>query len=737
MHFSRYGRPLGLFISILLLMALAVAASLETNGAHASRFITTDDAAQLATNPVSENLELVGHIGGSTLAIAVHGQYAYIGEGSQVTVLSIADPEAPVVVGTSAPLPGIVQGISVSGEYAYVAAEWGVHIFDISEPTAPAEVGFFATPGVAKDVTVDDQYAYIADSSDSLLILDITNLEIPKLTGALVLVGGRSDHMGVDVRDGIAFVASGYGLKVVDVHDPANPVLTGDYAPYGSGAEALDIVVIGTHAYYLDMASLTIFDVADPIWPFETGQVQYFHNARALSVDGDYAYVADAGYGLYIIDISDHRNPLKIGTSSTPSLSGSHDVAVIAGYALTAGDHRGLHVYDVSDPTTPIEAAHYDSRGRPMNLDVESDHAYVTLGWDGLRVVDIENPEEPTEAGSFGYNGYDEFYALDVSGDYAYVAAKYGLYVLDISDPSVPKEVNSHWDGGNDVVAVDNYVYLARDDGGLTILDATDPSALVSVGHLNTEGTAVSVAVSGNFAYLTLRYFDGLTSSLTVVDISDPTTPRVAGAVDFEALAQQVASHGKHAYVAVSQGLRIIDVSSPDTPVVVRAYSIAGVTWDVTIGDDFVATSGSYGLNLIDASDPIAPLAVGHSETPGGGYGVKASGNLLYLADGDGGLLIERRTPTYSVSGRVTAQEGHPIQDAGVSTGYKQATTDINGVYTLAGLLPGTHVIRVAKDDHMFTPQSQTVTVPPSKEGVNFITTGAAPIVYLPSIIGP
>ena len=65
-------------------------------------------------------IEWVGSIGGSVRAVAVEGDYAYLGEGAALTVLDVSDPAQPVRVSRLA-LPGIVQGIHIVGDYAYVA----------------------------------------------------------------------------------------------------------------------------------------------------------------------------------------------------------------------------------------------------------------------------------------------------------------------------------------------------------------------------------------------------------------------------------------------------------------------------------------------------------------------------------------------------------------------------------------------------------------------------------------
>jgi len=92
-----------------------------------------------------ENVELVGHIGGVTHAVAVQGNHAYIGNGPSFTVLDISNPTSPIVLGRTDPLPSIIRGVAISGSFAYVAAGSDFVIIDVTDPTSPTEVGSYHT----------------------------------------------------------------------------------------------------------------------------------------------------------------------------------------------------------------------------------------------------------------------------------------------------------------------------------------------------------------------------------------------------------------------------------------------------------------------------------------------------------------------------------------------------------------------------------------------------------------
>ncbi|MFQ5518265.1 MAG: LVIVD repeat-containing protein, partial [Acidimicrobiia bacterium] len=145
---------------------------------------SVDSLTGAASQQQAENVELVGQIGGVTEAVAVWGNYAYIGMGPRLVILDVADPAHPRVVGQTAPLPGVVWDVAVAGGYAYLADyDAGLRIIDVSQPAAPAEVGSFDSPGYAEGVAVAGGYAYLADGYAGLRIIDVSQPAAPAEVG--------------------------------------------------------------------------------------------------------------------------------------------------------------------------------------------------------------------------------------------------------------------------------------------------------------------------------------------------------------------------------------------------------------------------------------------------------------------------------------------------------------------------------------------------------------------------
>ena len=85
------------FVTVLTVAFLALAMILVTSTANAHLNPTS-----LANSNIE--LETAGHIGGSTGAVFVDGDTAYVGMGNELAILDISDPSMPTRVGCFRPL---------------------------------------------------------------------------------------------------------------------------------------------------------------------------------------------------------------------------------------------------------------------------------------------------------------------------------------------------------------------------------------------------------------------------------------------------------------------------------------------------------------------------------------------------------------------------------------------------------------------------------------------------------
>jgi hypothetical protein len=261
---------------------------------------------------------------------------------------------------------------------------------------------------------------------------------------------------------------------------------------------AYGLAVVGNYAYVANCGSgLRIIDVSDPQSPFEAGYYDTADYARGVAVSGIYAYVAYGYSGLRVLDVSNPSSPVEVGICATPDYAWG--VALSGNYAYVAAEDAGLQVVDISNPSTPVIVGACGTPSSAMSIVVADSHAYVAALGAGLRIIDVSNPASPVEVGFYDITP-DLEYGIAVSGNYAYMGNFHSLRVIDVSNPASPVEVGNLYEAlaVNSVAVAGSRAYLAN--GNVTVVDVSNPQAPSEVGYYG-DANAFGMAVSGIYAY--------------------------------------------------------------------------------------------------------------------------------------------------------------------------------------------------------------------------------------------
>lgn len=194
-----------------------------------------------------------------------------------------------------------------------------------------------------------------------------------------------------------------------------------------------------------------------------------------------------------------------------------------------------------------------------------------------------------------------------------------------------------------------NRAYVADFSAGMEIIDVSDPSNPVLLGQYDSPGYAWGVAIAGNFAYLADE-----ATGLIVLDVSDPSGPERIGGYNTSGSAFSVSLVGSLAYVADGEaGLIILDVSTPATPHRVGSLRLPGEVRQVVVSGNYAyladrtldGTDWSIGaLHVIDVSDPTAPTLAASFATRGQTWTLDRAGDFVYLG-ADELEVIDVRNP--------------------------------------------------------------------------------------------
>ncbi|MBI5952267.1 MAG: hypothetical protein HY865_11465 [Chloroflexi bacterium] len=359
------------------------------------------------------------------------------------------------------------------GKYIYIASD-GIMIIELLDNGIPNK-GSLTTilkETLIEDIVVEDDYLYAAVRSlDDLQVINISNPLQPVIEGSYT---SKGTVIGLEKKGNYVYLGSQYeGIKIIDVSNPKAPLEVGSYA-YDKSTPARSLAMVDHYIYFATGPNgLQIIDVANPTMPIEIHSLDKLRFVEKITIVDNYAYVSLDYYDLLIMDITKPYQPLIV--KEYENIIWKEVIAAHGNYAYLVGVDGGLWKVDINIPSE-IKNIYKISNDpeKPQGItgiDVRESYIYVVAGRDGLRIVDIS--ETANEVGVYqeaGINAHD----VAVSGNLAYIANG-GLLVVDVSNPSKPVKIGSYelpiatWG-----MAVDGeYIYIASGTDGIFIFHYT------------------------------------------------------------------------------------------------------------------------------------------------------------------------------------------------------------------------------------------------------------------------
>lgn len=277
---------------------------------------------------------------------------------------------------------GRCRAVYARNDTVYFGSGDTLKIVDFTEPATPVEVGSVILPEQLRDIVVNSNYIYVADWNSGLRIIDISDPAIPTEISSYQFEGVASK---IAVRGCYAYLADGINLRILDITDPANPSVILDYDHSGNASTDVVVVVVD-FAYILDYwGILSIVDISDPTAPVWLGQSNIGEAAQGLAIQGDYAYGQSFyGDGLQIINISDPTNPTLAGFDDKYT---SYGLDVSGAFAYIADGGDGLWIVDIRTPAQPVEVGDFNTGSSARDVFVSGRVAYVASYDAGLYVI--------------------------------------------------------------------------------------------------------------------------------------------------------------------------------------------------------------------------------------------------------------------------------------------------------------------------------------------------------------
>lgn len=241
------------------------------------------------------------------------------------------------------------QSLYVQGDYAYGGNLSRLSIYDVSDPANPTNISVITLNGdfMGRDLQVDGAYAYasgMGPERDEFVIVNVANPLAPSLVRYTNSIGQ------FDPKGALMFTTLSNEMVVFSVTNQMSWTELSRTSVTGAGC----ILVEDGIAYVATGSGIRIFDVSNPASPAQIGSVSV-SNPGKLTLDGTrLCAMSDPWYAseLKIVDVSNPAAPVLLPVPG--GVGGNYQwMATEDGFVYIAGD-GSTKVYDVRDPALPV-----------------------------------------------------------------------------------------------------------------------------------------------------------------------------------------------------------------------------------------------------------------------------------------------------------------------------------------------------------------------------------------------
>jgi len=403
--------------------------------------------------------------------------------------------------------------------------------------------------------------------------------------------------------------------------------------------------------------------------------------SRSLGV-GDLAYVGtDTGVWIYRYDPSE--SPALAHLDTVPTAGPVRDVAVHGGVLYVLG-YRHLETFDVTDPSDvrARDALELTTDPRGEQLALAGDVAYLAMGDEGIRMVDVSDPDHLVEVGA---PVAGTFRSVSTLGGNLFATGDTGStqsYAYDLSNPTAPVWIGggSHTGSARAVVATTPKEAAVVELGRWAHLEALDGGfAFHQLGYdvaMTSPTWPADTRLYGDI--LVTSFWDGTVEFLDVHDrrngkrIPGITSPAIdgmgtIGRVDTSA----VTTHGLLVFQFGQVSVWSWDPLDTPDPILSRTFVGNGsAAKGVALDGDRCYLATYKGIQIHDLADPSAPQPRGANEG-GIANSLFLVGTTLYTGADNGPMRI------YDV-----ADPDHPTLENTVSGSFRGFDARDGRLYT-------------------------------------------------------
>ena len=495
--------------------------------------------------------------------------------------------------------------VSVNAYYAFISTHhelnippWEedfIEIVNIEYPDNPLYVDDFIIASYCPTVKITDDIAFIGTFL-GLYVYDFSDIN------NIVQIDWLDTHNTYSLKfhNGLLYFNGSYGLTIIDYSDPSNCQILAEYDEFNFR----DCEIIGNRIYTSSSTRLRVLDITDPLSVYQIGYYLSTNMHNSVAVSQNYAFINNYYNTLNIINVSDPDTPEYHNSIAVPDINEIYKSTDDDLLILRASNYETLEFYNMNDSSNPEFLYSYDEDGWYCDAFYIDEYiACASFAW-RFYTFDLSDPDELIVQGPTNLNFPPQAsYVRGIArkNNFIYLTTNNGIILLDVSDVSNPYQILDIEINGYifDLTIKDNFMYYVNLDG-LQIYDITDPLDPIECGFWDSNNRAESFTIYNDLVYL--ADFDG---GLKVIDVSNPYDPVLLNTIilnyNSQLTIQPIVRDDKLMVIDNRWNeIFVYDLTNPSEPQYISSFRWFKYSNDIELFDNYLYSSQDSELSVLD-----------------------------------------------------------------------------------------------------------------------------------------
>ena len=359
-----------------------------------------------------------------------------------------------------------------------------LHILDLKKPLSPTLISTLEFEDYISDISIDNDFLFVACEKNGLFIFNIKNPIEPKLIGKWDAFLNK-ELCDIEVKDGYAYLALNNFDKnvayfyLMDLSNLSKPYVIKTWHENDTTYKYLKIYNDKLILNGDNSIDFLVYDIKNkvPVWEksvlINKYLKIYFNNKPFIFSQQDLFFINNyiieilKGYGIAVYNDLSPSNVRYIPISRNVINISAKD-----NYLYVSTDNNELKIINLKSIHFVNLKNEYKENAKFSDMAIKEDFLFtISMKKDSLDIFDISN-ENLNKITSYKLNFISNPLNFEIEGSYAYTVGDYGLEFVDISNPASPQTIGRFPHKRIfDIKVSENFAIVKDQDGNVFLLD--------------------------------------------------------------------------------------------------------------------------------------------------------------------------------------------------------------------------------------------------------------------------